>query len=168
MRCSRAQRKLEAYLGGETGERERERLERHLAGCERCSRVLERARQMKAVVRGVRASELPAGFHARLMSRAAEQSAEPAPGGLLGRLRCMPSMPMPLRAGAVGAVLVAVGAGVLIGRDMWRMENRPPAGQAQLVAADPVSIYRVDYLGEAPDGSLAGAYLSLTSGGGGK
>ncbi len=45
MRCSRAQRKLEAYLGGETGERERARLERHLAGCERCSRALERARQ---------------------------------------------------------------------------------------------------------------------------
>ncbi len=48
------------------------------------------------------------------------------------------------------------------------MENPPPAGQARLAAADPVSIYRVDYLGEAPDGSLAGAYLSLMSGGGEK
>jgi anti-sigma factor (TIGR02949 family) len=165
MRCSRAQRKLEAYLGGEVGERERERLEPHLAKCPECARALERARQLRAVLRGVQAPELPAGFHARLMARAAEQSAGPVSAGLLGRLRWLPSMPVPLRVGAVGAVIVAVGTGVLIGRDMWQLKEPSPSQQARLAAVDPVSIYRIDYLGEAPDGSLAGAYLSLMSGG---
>jgi len=169
MRCTRAQRKLEAYLGDEMGDRERARLERHFAACSECARALEHARQLRAVLGGAWTPELPAGFHARLMARAAERAARPGwTGWLLGGLGWRSAMPAPLRVGAVGAVLVALCAGVLIGRDMWRLEKPAPAEQARLAAADPVSIYRIDYFGEAPDGSLAGAYLSLMSRGGGR
>jgi anti-sigma factor RsiW len=165
MRCTRAQRRLEAYLGDEMGGQERARLERHLAACSECARVLERARQLRAVLGDARAPGLPAGFHACLMARASERAARPRwVGRLLRGFGWRSTMSARLRTATVGAVVVALGAGALIGRDMWRFER--PAEQARLAVADPVRIYRIDYLGEAPSGSLAGAYVSLLSGGG--
>jgi anti-sigma factor RsiW len=167
MRCTRAQGKLEAYLSDEMGERERARLERHLAACPECGRALENARQLRAVLGDARTPDLPAGFHARLMARAGERASRRGwTGWLLRGFSRGPTMPAPRRAAAVGAVVMALGAGALIGRDMWRLEKPSSAEQAQLAAADPVRIYRIDYLGEAPEGSLAGAYVSLLSGGG--
>jgi hypothetical protein len=77
-------------------------------------------------------------------------------------------MPAGLRVAAAAAVVVALGLGMLIGRDMWRGQEPPELQPAQVAEADPVRLYRVDYLAEAPDGSLAGAYVSLVSTGGGE
>jgi anti-sigma factor (TIGR02949 family) len=165
MRCGRAQRRLEAFLDGGVGPRERARLERHLAACPECGQVLERARRLRALLGREQTRPVPAGFHARLMARAREQTAEPNWSGLPARLGWTSAMPAPLRAAAVGAVVLAIGVGLFIGRDIAQPVNPTRAAQARPAVADPVSIYRIDYFGEAPEDSLAGAYVSLLSGG---
>jgi anti-sigma factor RsiW len=165
MRCARAQQKLEAYLGDEMPGRRRAELEQHLRDCTECSRALERARRLRAVVGGAHAPDVPAGFHARLMAQAARQAAQQTWQGRLARVLGMGATPAPLRAAALVAVAMALGTGVLVGREICQPGTPSPAEQARLAAADPVRIYRIDCFGEAPDDSLAGAYVALLSGG---
>jgi hypothetical protein len=123
---------------------------------------------LRRLLGGQRTPAVPGGFHARLMAKAREAATRRGRDGLLGRLRWMPDAPAPLRATALVGVVLAAAIGVFIGRDMWRLENPPPAEQARTEGSDPVSIYRIDYFGEAPGDSLAGAYVSLLSGGDGR
>lgn len=169
MRCRTAQRRLEAYLGGELSEQERARLERHLASCAECTRALEHARQLHETL-GRRASPpLPESFHARLMARAREHAGERRwSERILRPFGRIVAMPAGLRAAVAAGVIVALGIGALIGRDMWRGQKPPEPQPAQIAAADPVRTYRVDYFSEAPRDSLAGAYVSLVSAGGGE
>ena len=77
-------------------------------------------------------------------------------------------MPVGLRAAAAAGVIVALGLGMLIGRDMWHAGEPWEASQAQVAEADPVRLYRLDYLGDTPEGSMTGAYVSLVSTGQGE
>jgi hypothetical protein len=79
-----------------------------------------------------------------------------------------PAVPAALRVAAVAGAIVALGLGLLIGRDMWRGQEAPETPAPQVAETDPVRVYRVDYLAEVPDGSLAGAYVSLVSTEGGE
>ncbi|MFO7957977.1 MAG: zf-HC2 domain-containing protein [Candidatus Brocadiia bacterium] len=167
MRCKTAQRKLEAYVGGELTRKELARVEDHLASCAECGRALEHVRQLHRALGEKTAPPLPAGFHARLMARAREHRAKRSwVERILRPFDWRPAMPAGLRLAAVAAVLVALGLGGLIGRDMWRGQEPLETQAGQIAQADPVRLYRMDYLAEAPDGSLAGAYVSLVSAGG--
>ncbi len=169
MRCRTAQRRLEAYLGGELVETERARLEEHIASCTKCRLALEHARQLHETLGHSTAPPLPESFHARLMARAREHAEERSwAERILRPVGWRPAMPAGLRVAAAAAVVVALGLGMLIGRDMWRGQGPPEPQPAQVTEADPVRLYRIDYLAEAPDGSLAGAYVSLVSTGGGE
>ena len=169
MRCTKAQQRLEAYLGGEMEDRERTRLERHFASCTKCDRALERARQMRAVLRREMAPPVPDGFHARLMARAREHAGRRRwSERILRPFGWRPAMPVGLRAAAAAGVIVALGLGMLIGRDMWHAGEPWEASQAQVAEADPVRLYRLDYLGDTPEGSMTGAYVSLVSTGQGE
>jgi anti-sigma factor RsiW len=169
MRCKTAQRRVEAYLGGELTEKERARTEQHLASCAECTRALEHAWQLRGTLREKMTPPLPESFHARLMARAREHAGERRwSDRILRPFGWIPAMPVGLRAAAVAGVVVALGLGMLIGRDMWRVQELREAQPAQLAEDDPVRIYRVDYLTEAPGDSLAGAYVSLVSATGGE
>ncbi len=169
MRCTTAQRRLEAYLAGELGGGEHARVEKHLAACAECAPALERARRLHERLGQKATPPLPAGFHARLMARArgrAEQRRRSE--RILRPFGGAPAMAAGLRAAVAAAVIVAFGIGALIGRDMWRGQEPPEPQPAQVAEADPVRLYRMDYLADAPDGSLADAYVSLVSAGGGE
>jgi anti-sigma factor RsiW len=160
---------LEAYLGGELTEKEHARMDDHFASCAECARALEHARQLHTTVGEKMTPPLPVGFHGRLMARAREQAEKRSWTERIVRpVGWRPAMPARLRVAAAAAVVVALGLGMLIGRDMWRGQEPPEPQAAQVAEADPVRLYRVDYLAEAPDGSLAGAYVSLVSTGGGE
>ena len=77
-------------------------------------------------------------------------------------------MPVGLPAAVAAGVIVALGVGILIGRDMWRVQEPQEAQPAQVAGTDPVRLYRLDYLGDTPEGSMTGAYVSLVSTGQGE
>ncbi len=153
MRCRKAQRKLEAMLGGELSRREHERVDKHLARCAECAAALRRLRRMRTLLAARRTPPVPDGFQARLLSRARERTEQRS--GLdktlrrFGRLRW---------AAAAAGIALALAVGVLVGRDMMR-----PAEPPLTVDTDPALLYGADYLTEAPAGSLAGAYVDLVS-----
>lgn len=164
MRCSKTRQKLDAYLSGEVGERERARIERHLASCTECREALEHARQLHTVLGRKGTPPLPEGFHDRLMGRAEEHMHNRGSvHKILWLFGGSPTVSAGVRAAAAAGVVVALAVGILIGQEMWRARGEPQEGPAQLATADPVEVYRADYLAEIPRSSLAGAYVSLAS-----
>jgi hypothetical protein len=64
-----------------------------------------------------------------------------------------------MHAAAAAVLIVGLSVGVVLG---WT--SAPPAARAETAAeVDPVDVYQIDYLGEAPSGSLADSYLTLVS-----
>lgn len=57
---------LSAYLDGESGPEMRQKIERHLRGCRRCSAVYDSTRKMLVITGDARIFEIPAGFSERL------------------------------------------------------------------------------------------------------
>jgi anti-sigma factor RsiW len=73
-RSAHPEEELSAYVDGELGERARRAVERHLAGCEACSTLLEELQDTKALVR-----ELPRPVLRRSLTLGPEFAAEPRP-----------------------------------------------------------------------------------------
>jgi hypothetical protein len=90
--------------------------------------------------------------------RAARQSVP----GSLWRLRWL-SPPTSVGRKAAQAAALAGGLliGVLMGQQTWRSER--PSSPQQTAEPDPVAVYQLDYLTDAPGGSLAQSYLTLTN-----
>lgn len=65
---------------------------------------------------------------------------------------------------AVAAVLLmGLAIGALMGRDTWQSPGIQSVGDSQMAQVEPTAIYNLDYLTDAPRGSLADAYLTLVS-----
>ena len=70
----------------------------------------------------------------------------------------------PITKFAAAAVLViGLAIGVLMGWDTWQSPSIQSIGKSQMAKVEPTSIYNLDYLTDAPKGSLADAYLTLVS-----
>ena len=54
------------YLDGDAAPEMRQKIERHLRGCRRCSAVYDSTRKMLLITGDERVFEVPAGFSARL------------------------------------------------------------------------------------------------------
>ena len=159
MRCRTARVRLNAYLDAELLGAERSRIEEHLHHCGECSEALKRMRGVAAVLEPVPVPPpVPEGFHRRLMARAARSQEQfrrwPVVVGL------WPSFSPVMRLAAAAMLMLGIGMGVLMGSDLSRAVAATPQGAA---AGDPNAVYGLDYLSEAPDGSLADAYLTLVS-----
>jgi len=71
---------------------------------------------------------------------------------------------IPITKFAVAAVLViGLAIGMLMGRDTWKSQGIQSVGKSQMAQVEPTTIYNLDYLTNAPKGSLADAYLTLVS-----
>ena len=57
---------LSAYLDGDATPEMRQKIERHLRGCRRCSAVYDSTRKMLVITGDERVIEVPAGFSERL------------------------------------------------------------------------------------------------------
>jgi len=68
---------------------------------------------------------------------------------------------MPMRAAAAAVLVIGLGTGALIGWNTWQAPAAPPTQAVSQV--DPLAPYSLDYLTDAPDGSLAQSYLALVS-----
>ncbi len=152
MRCEQVRQKLDAYAANELAVGAREQVENHLAACDACRQALARQRELAALLRGVPAPPVPEGFAARLMAAASERPAA-APAS---RWRWWNSVPVPMRLAAAAVLAISLSLGALMGRGVAR-------GASESAQADPTAVYGLDFLADAPSGSLADAYLALAS-----
>ena len=93
-----------------------------------------------------------------LLSRAAKGAAGDQPN----IWRIISKTSIPKFAGAA-VLVIGLAIGVLMGRNTWQSPGIRSVGKSQMVQVGPTTIYNLDYLTEAPKGSLADAYLTLVS-----
>jgi len=154
----------------------RERVEAHLSACADCRRHLARQEGLTSLLTSLpKPPAVPEGFGDRLVAAARERQAahRPVPGSLW-RLRWLAppgtatnlrSVPGLVAVGRKAAQAAAIAGGLLIGilmgQQTWRSAHSSIAQQA--AQPDPVAVYQLDYLTDAPDGSLVQSYLALTN-----
>ena len=164
MRCQTVRSKLDRLSRRELTPRMRERVEAHLNVCAECRRSL--ARQERLVALLTTASEpptVPDGFGERLMAAACQrQAGTQSVPRVLWRPRWQ-SAPASVGRKAAQAAALAGGLliGVLMGQQTWRSAHS--SIPRQTIEPDPVAVYQLDYLTDAPGGSLAQSYLTLTN-----
>jgi len=170
MRCKAVRSKLDRLSRQELAPRARKRIEAHLSVCADCRRHLAAQERLAVLLTSLpKPPTVPEGFGDRLMAVARERQAarRPVPGSLW-RLRWSSPPGTDRRLVAVGrkatqAMALAGGLliGVLMGQQTWRSAH--PSISQQTIEPDPVAVYELDYLTDAPGGSLVQSYLTLTN-----
>ena len=159
MRCEDVRAKLDAYLAGELPVGTSGSIDAHLRDCRACREALGRLQQVIGLLKQPQTPPVPEGFAERVMLAARQrQTARPAPILLWNPLAWRLSAPMRVAAAAI--LIVGLGLGILMGHGAWR----GPSPAKAVAQADPLAIYNLDYLTDAPNGSLAQSYLALVSG----
>jgi anti-sigma factor RsiW len=163
MRCNTVRNKLDHLGLQELAPRMRARVEAHLSACAGCRRYLGRQERLTALLVGAPAPPpIPKGFSDRLMAaaRGRQTVRRPVPGSPW-RLR-WPSPSASVGRKAAQAVALAGGLvlGVLMGQQTWRFAHATIPQPT--IQPDPLAVYQLDSLTDAPAGSLAQSYLTLT------
>ena len=131
--------------------------------CHDCQDALIGLRRLAAVLENAPAPPVPKGFAGRVMARACGRVGQRRPFWATVELpfRWWMESAFPLRVGTAAVLTLGLTVGLLMGWDTAR--GRAACGPAP-EDADLLAVYNVDYLEEAPSGSLAEAYLALASG----
>ncbi|MBT3287871.1 MAG: hypothetical protein HN380_11045 [Victivallales bacterium] len=155
MVCREVRLKLDRHLDGELSAEERSRIEQHLGECKDCREALEGLRAVAtALAKTPAPPDVPSGFAERVMARAQRRThTRPV------IVRLWHSFSSARRSAAAAVLMLGIGLGALMARSP-STDAPEPSG---LAAADPNEVYGLDYLSEAPGGSLADAYLTLAS-----
>lgn len=164
MRCKTVQNKLDRLGGQELAPRMRQRIESHLIHCADCRRFLARQERLASLLTSLpEPPPVPEGFGDRLMTAALQRQAvrRPVPGSLWHLRWLSPSESVGRKAAQAAALAGGLLIGVLMGQQTWRSAH--PSVPQQAVEPDPVAVYQLDYLTDAPGGSLAQSYLTLTN-----
>ena len=157
MRCENVQQ-LERFVAGDLPVADRQAVQAHLAECAACRAKLAEYDALAGVVASTPTPPIPSGFASRVMA-AARQRQEAQPVAFWNLLRWWRLTSAPMRAAAAAMLIVGLSVGVVLG---WT--SAPSVERADAAAqVDPVDVYQIDYLGEAPSGSLADSYLTLVS-----
>jgi len=161
MRCEEVQEQLAAFASGELPTDIRQAILGHLAECASCRAGLARVDALAGVLASTQTPPVPAGFAARVTA-AARQRQEAEPVVAWNPLRWWRLVPAPMHAAAAAVLVIGLTVGLVMG---WTTlsAGRTPSAQAA-APADPLDAYNLDYLGDAPSGSLADSYLALVSG----
>jgi len=156
MNCREIRARLSRYLDGEMSVTERGRMESHVDTCDPCRKALERLQAATEALTQLPAPPgVPQGFAERLRSLAAQRAPmQPA------IVSFHDSLTPPMRFAAAAVLMLGLGLGALLSLDLNRAD-RVPKSQA---TTDPAAAYGLDVLTDAPDGSLADAYLALAGG----
>lgn len=155
MRCRNVKPELNRHLDGELSAEERGHVERHLQRCGSCREALERLRAAEAALTQLPVPpEVPGGFTERVMACAARRPQRRPVVVSFWR-----SLSPAMRVAAVAMLMLGLCLGALMSLGLSGDPGRRPG----LQAADPDAVYGLDYLSDAPAGSLADAYLRLAS-----
>jgi anti-sigma factor RsiW len=162
MRCEEVRLKIDAYVSGELSPQAGSAVEEHLKACDGCRRAAATARQLIVLGQTLPTPPVPEGLAQRLQTLARQRIARLVPAAASWSLVAWWRMvSMPMRAAAAAVLVIGLATGVLMG---WNTLQAPAISPTQAVSqANPLAPYNVDYLTEAPDGSLAQTYLALVS-----
>ena len=161
MRCEETLKQLAAFSAGELPADVRQAVQAHLAECAACRAALAEVDALAGVLASGQTPPVPPGFAARVMA-AARQRQEPEPAAVWNLVRWWRLVPAPMHAAAAAVLVIGLAVGLLMG---WTTSPARQAAPAPAAAqADPLDAYNLDYLGDAPSGSLADSYLALVSG----
>lgn len=161
MDCTRFKKRLHGYVDGAVPPALQAAMQTHAASCPTCRREVESLTQIGAVLRAAAPlSPVPEGFSGRVMARAAARKT-PAPLRLAAWLPSFAwwqEMARPTRAAAAAVLVFGLALGAVMGWDLNRngASALPPAAKPDALAA-----YNLDYLAEAPAGSLAQVVMAL-------
>jgi len=163
MRCHRVREKLDRFVRGELTPRLRESIEAHLRECPDCRRQLARQERLVAVLASVpEPPDVPEGFGDRLMAAARQRQASRPVPGLRRRIgRRWASIPLGEQAARAAVLAGGLLVGLLMGQQTW--QSVQSADEKPTSQADPLSGYAMDSMSDAPGGSLAQSYLTLTA-----
>lgn len=159
MRCEDLQCNLANYADGGVPPDERNAVEAHLRGCPACRAALAEVDPVAAVLVQSQSPPIPPGFADRVMAHARYRITRPR--GTWSPVQWWRTASAPMRGAAAAVLVVGFLGGWMMGRDAVRI----PGSRAAVVASppDPLDGYNLDYLGDAPKGSLANSYLALVS-----
>ena len=158
MRCEDVLKQLTAFSSGELPADVRQAVQAHLAECAACRAALAEVDALAGVLASGRTPPVPRGFAARVMM-AARQRQETKPVAAWNLMRWWRLTSTPMHAAAAAVLIIGLSVGLVLG---WTSATSPAQAEAA-VQPDPVDAYQLDYLGEAPSGSLADSYLTLVA-----
>jgi len=158
MRCQTVQDNLNAYVRGKMRPDERSVMAAHLRNCPACRAALGELDPVATELVLGQTPPVPHGFAMRVMAAARRRQAAEVSVGW-NPLRWWRLTSAPMHAAAAAVLVIGLTVGSVLG---WT--SAPSAGQAPAVAqVDPLETYDLDYLGDAPEGSIADSYLVLVS-----
>jgi len=157
--CSRVRRQLGAYLDGELSQNRRTAVERHVVRCKSCRIASESLHRLERALRIVEVPPAPPSLAWQIMAKAREhQNAEMERNVIRLGHRLPTSRPWTFKIAAAAVLVFGLAAGSYMGRSVSQTVTTQTA-----VQADPLAVYNLDYLADAPEGSLADSYLALAS-----
>ena len=162
MRCEKVRLKIDAHVSGELPPRVIVAIEKHLRACNDCRQAAAVARRLVALGQALPMPPVPDGFAQRVQAMARQRIARPSFAASSWNLAAWWRLvPAPMHAAAAVVLVIGLAVGLAMGWTTLPANQAPPA-QAT-VQADPLDAYNLDYLGDAPSGSLADGYLALVS-----
>ena len=163
MWCNDVQDSRKAYIEGAMGPEQRRAVEAHLQSCAACRAALERIDRLAVVLLGAKPPPVPTGFASRVML-AARSRKRATNVAARNPWQWWKGISMPMRAAAAAVLIVGVSIGLLMS---WAAGPpiAAPADREVTAVADPLDAYNLDYLSDAPEGSIAESYLALVWGG---
>jgi hypothetical protein len=123
---------------------------------------LSRQMKLSSLLTNTDTLPTPMGFADRVVARAGSRKNQQSAAIIHGPLRWWKTATISMR-GAIAAILII---GLLIGFTMGRSVFLAPMTKAIVQTfsqSDPITQYNLDYLSDAPTGSLAESYLDLIS-----
>jgi predicted anti-sigma-YlaC factor YlaD len=166
MHCEHVRKKLNAYMDVELSEATMEKIKIHLDNCQDCSGALTRLQSLINVLEEVSTLEVPKDFANRVLAHAYERSkgAQSMQRKHVSVYRWWSLKLFTAQTAAAAAVLViGLAIGGVMGWDTWHNQGIQSVGKSQMAQVEPTAIYNLDYLTDAPKGSLADTYLTLAS-----
>lgn len=156
MRCEDAQGQLNAFTAGELPAEAHEVVRAHLAECSACRATLAKIDPLAGAIAGAQEPPVPEALASRIMAAARERE-EARPLAAWNLARWWRATSFPMHAAAAAVLIIGLSIGIAMG---WTSRREQPRTTME---PDPVDAYQIDYLGEAPAGSLADSYLTLVS-----
>jgi anti-sigma factor RsiW len=161
LNCRRFATHLHAYVDRATPSALHAAMSAHAASCPACSRKVESVIQIGAVLRAAAPLlPVPEGFARRVMARAVARKT-PVPLRLAAwrpSFAWWQEMDRPARAAAAAVLVFGLALGAMMG---WDVTLNGCHALLPSDRPDALAAYSLDYLGDAPAGSLAQVVLTM-------
>jgi len=157
MNCAKFRKMANVYLDEETPQTLRAAIQAHLKTCADCRRAYEMTKRLAGLLQTEPAPDVPEGFARRVMTRARQQGIPKPVPVLLYPAQWWFELASPLRIAAAAMLVIGLAMGALMGWDVGQNGNAAPI----LTKTDTLKQYSLDYLGDAPYGSLAQVFLTI-------